>query len=55
MLLDLFLSTLFLLDIKFSEYYNSLCSDGGKVSIMSHDYLSSHIDENWYSSENQQI
>ena len=48
MLLDLFLSTLFLLDIRFSEYYNSLRSDGAKVSIMSLDYLSPHIDENLY-------
>ncbi len=42
MLLDLFLSTLFLLDIRFSEYHNSLCSDGAKVSIMSRDTGSTH-------------
>ena len=55
MLLDLFLPTLFLLDIRFSEYHNSLCSDGAKVSIMSSDYLSPRIDETWYSSKNQEI
>jgi hypothetical protein len=48
MLLDLLLSTLFLFDIRFSEYYNSLCSDSAKVFIMSHDYLFPGIDENLY-------